>query len=984
MKEESKDNVPFLYDIFQQAQRSSACHEDCINSILERFSGRNRELFNHFKQISKQWFLQFKQDTPTKNVEKFIVKICGTEAFETFQHLTLHHAVNLSQSPHKAVRLRCCRLIHLIFDREDSEEAFLDNTLWDKTLSAMLRCLKDKICQVRRAAIQASNRLQGKDEEDLHERLVEMMEYDPDKQCRLLCVQTLEMTHENLGVLVNRTRAREPDIRKAVFERLLPIKMKRFSIKMRTALFKNGLTDRQESVRHVCVKLLEKWLENLDWDIWKFLQLFDLAEYSEDLEESFLIFLGHFNDDLKHGEHKPPFTKEQLEPLQADVESESLLLEMTHRCRGFYWGMLVKWSIKEHNHGRLNQLIGDMDIQAFCDMFEASKGDHFMACQLLRIGLHLDFQDNFGRNLMVSYARGLLKDEELEEGHMADVLAVLRKLYVNNEKEFLRIVREDLEEIADPLEHPLEDKLTAEKRAEIEKLQENRQKQIAEYDEIDEKLQEQKDFEKADEIAIKREAIYDEYCKTDEILFPMEWKQNRVYHRQLSIIEDVIKHTRLSPDHPFIGSLKEDCILKILMQEVIQRVEFLDLKKKCLEVLATFCCLSKELALEHLWLFLHYIDVEPDNISIFFKAIFDFLFLFSFSDQELSNAKNPNGTEESNTLNLTNQMLFEMLSQEFLNSGDVDLRNVCVEGFTRLLLNNRLKFKKRDILVEMMIMYHQLTGMENDEVVDRIAQVLAMFFPTYYSNAEAIKNGCKEMLLTVLIKCIETITTSPQASPRRKLKCSSVIDYVFWFVNNDDGAGEHGKPVLHCKLAYKILSQLNKNSSGGSMFLDAQRAFCFALSKLELAASKSDLEKCKDLITLINVNIVDKQSSKNWRTFRKNFDLAFKKAEENNQEEAETILNESIMQQVAQEPAFASKRKENACRRRSLAEVDEFIPSPNSNAKKKKLRARVSAKEELVPPAKRPSENPKKPPPAKRARLAEESDDEDLADLLQE
>ena len=47
-----------------------------------------------------------------------------------------------------------------------------------------------------------------------------------------------------------------------------------------------------------------------------------------------------------------------------------------------------------------------------------------------------------------------------------------------------------------------------------------------------------------------------------------------------------------------------------------------------------------------------------------------------------------------------------MLASEFKDSNDFAVRDVCVEGFTRLLQNDRAPYKQKEILVEMMLMYH--------------------------------------------------------------------------------------------------------------------------------------------------------------------------------------------------------------------------------------------------------------------------------------
>jgi len=988
MKEAQRpeDDEEFLLEIFDEVQRSITCHAKCLNEILEHFPpDRNEDLYLTIKTITKHWFLRFKNDLPTRNVEKFLIKLSTTKSMETFCYKFLLRLTRLSNSSDRAMRLRCCRLVGGILSNMDTDAELNENcfeTIYEKIDDR----LEDKIVQVRKAAIIASDRLQ--DTEDFEnctiiKKLERIMKFDKDKECRLLAIQHVALSNQTRDMIIERTRAEEPSVRKAVFEKLQNCRMKHFTIEHRTALFRNGLLDRDEHVRASCFKLFGKWLDRMKWDLWKFLAKFDLIEHCAELEEPFLVFLDQFYDDLTIGEFRPPYTKEQLEE---DQQNPTL-----HINRAFFWRILVDWCERDHRVSDKCRIIGDFDIATFCDIFNAHKSHEFIASQLLKLAVHLDFQDEFGRNQMASFCRQLLKDHGIKDELVPDILTVLRKLYVNQEKEFLRVVREDLEEIADPLEQDLpQAELSDEQKNDLKaKLKFNCEK----YDMLD---KQSADTDKMEAVAGEMEVLHQQ-------LFPAEWLMNQVYYRQIIIITDVFKHTRISPNHPFISNLMDDCIVPILKQPFFQMELFVPGEENLLQpelcfvhtrisahqAIATYCCLSKQLALDYLWMIFLFIE-DGASAAVMFKAIFDFLHLFKFSDDELINAPNPAGDEGQTTMNMTNKRLIEMLTSEFKDSNDFAVRDVCVEGFTRLLQNNRAPYKQKEILVEMMLMYYSkippgLDPALHDEI-SRMHQVLGLFFPKYYSNANTIEKGCKQMLLQVVIECIMAITSAPQGHARRDINRKELIDYVLWLINlNDRGQGKNSNRALHCTLAVRVLSNLEKSFSGGVINWDSQRSFCQLLSKLELMGSKQELTPCQNLITLINVNINDKKSRKDWESFKKNFDKAYALGKDDEVEES-SVLNESLLKQIASDAAKCQEmhnRRESIGRRRSLIDP---IKSPALNAKKKKLKTLAKsfgeeASVEDLTPAKR--ENSSKNSAKKKRPRLEESDD-DIEELLQE
>eukprot|EP00493_Phyllostaurus_siculus_P025055 UN25399 len=166
-------------------------------------------------------------------------------------------------------------------------------------------------------------------------------------------------------------------------------------------------------------------------------------------------------------------------------------------------------------------------------------------------------------------------------------------------------------------------------------------------------------------------------------------------------------------------------------------------------------------------------------------------------------------------MNMTNKRLIEMLASEFKDSNDFAVRDVCVEGFTRLLQNNRAPYKQKEVLVEMMLMYHSAIPPGLDPVlydeISRMHQVLSLFFPCYYRDVKTVEKGCKQMLLQVVIECIMAITSAPQGHARREINRKQLINYVLDLINESDhGQGKNSNRALHCTLAVRVFVKSGK------------------------------------------------------------------------------------------------------------------------------------------------------------------------------
>jgi hypothetical protein len=106
-------------------------------------------------------------------------------------------------------------------------------------------------------------------------RFLELLNYDPSRytplhlprsEVRKSVLWNIPLINATLYHVIKRTRDKDPQIRKSVYLRLLnepnPVNL---TLQQKNDLLKNGLFDRDEKVKTMCLKYLcEKWIGDVD------------------------------------------------------------------------------------------------------------------------------------------------------------------------------------------------------------------------------------------------------------------------------------------------------------------------------------------------------------------------------------------------------------------------------------------------------------------------------------------------------------------------------------------------------------------------------------------------------------------------------------------------------------------------------------------------------------------------------------------------
>ncbi|KAF5590252.1 condensin complex subunit 3 [Fusarium pseudocircinatum] len=174
----------------------------------------------------------------------------------------------------KVVRFRSTQLVSHIINSLDA----IDDDLFQKLRHGLLKRIRDKEAMVRSQAVLGLGRLAGNqtegctnsddsddDETGLLEKLLEVLQNDPNADVRRSLLVNLPILPETLSVLLERARDQDAATRRAVYSRLLPAlgDFRHLSVKMREKLLRWGIRDRDENVRKAASRLFrERWIED--------------------------------------------------------------------------------------------------------------------------------------------------------------------------------------------------------------------------------------------------------------------------------------------------------------------------------------------------------------------------------------------------------------------------------------------------------------------------------------------------------------------------------------------------------------------------------------------------------------------------------------------------------------------------------------------------------------------------------------------------
>ncbi|KAJ3760874.1 nuclear condensing complex subunit [Lentinula raphanica] len=493
---DTQDSVNAIYSIFDQVQNTSANHQKNIVALhrlfvnLSQLRGRNSAgdtILIGERKFEQAMFdiilrvLQFKKGAAGDRVAKFFggfmkcineksgqdpidpddfdgFDVAYTPAARFTERLLKNVLLKGLGAKEKTVRFRIIQLCsELVFNLGE-----IDTDIYYQLRDALLNRIKDKEWNIRMQAGIGLCKFYGIDEpEDLRENnleplsevLFESLACDNQGEVRRAILVNLPLNKTTIPLILERTRDVEEKTRKLTYTVLETnvttmddennqvigfAHPKVLSIEQREMIIRNGLGDRDATVRAAAVKLIEKWVETADMTskdqengdepqgLIGLLKLFDLC--TDKLVADAIIRLFESDprhvDDITFGDNYwstltpetaflvricVDYYKGQIEQIERNdaviAKAEARLEAILPVVTSFAFRLQEHFNALVEGLRYHGQVASTLDDEARVLQEDDLADKKFMVIEMLKIAISLDYGDEIGRRKMDSLIR---------------------------------------------------------------------------------------------------------------------------------------------------------------------------------------------------------------------------------------------------------------------------------------------------------------------------------------------------------------------------------------------------------------------------------------------------------------------------------------------------------------------------------------------------------------------------------------------------
>ncbi|KAK5584344.1 hypothetical protein RB653_005953 [Dictyostelium firmibasis] len=372
------------------------------------------------------------------------------EKYDEFFNLMLNHIINRSNSKEKSVRFRTIQILSEILSNLKEEYEF-NETTWSKLIECILTKSKDRIPAIRKQSIHSLAKLQDPTSQGdpITLRLIDMLRFDTSPDVRVAALNNIVPSKKSLQPILEKTLDINPTIRKNSFIFIgKKIEIRFIPISLRVGLLKNGLKDRDQSVREACsTMLIDYWLEK-SLEISKFIKNLEVELFEQEVEVVLLeIFSkGKFGVDKCREYDLFNLSKEQAINLRVlsqylkKANNQDLLESMLPSILNFNEVLLyyLRKSEKrqqglndddEDNNGNNNNNNNNNNNEEKKEKLKYSDNELiFIQSQLILIAQCLDFSDESGRSQLIEVIKKLLMSISIDDNHLEPLMELLYQL----------------------------------------------------------------------------------------------------------------------------------------------------------------------------------------------------------------------------------------------------------------------------------------------------------------------------------------------------------------------------------------------------------------------------------------------------------------------------------------------------------------------------------------------------------------------------
>ncbi|KAK6178461.1 hypothetical protein SNE40_013249 [Patella caerulea] len=797
-----------MKDIFNQSQKGLQHHNKMLKLIRTMYASMEFDVFwKEFLHLLKFSMVVYKREVAVERTIEFVCKFISspdvpkpvsqstdTETTvsdeEGEDNILLNQTIEFLLEYHSAsdrgVRFRCCQMINKLLNNL-SQNAVIDDELYDRIYNCMLERMRDKIHVVRKHAVLAISRLQDPTDDNcpVIKAYLYLMTRDPNPDVRRAVLGVIAPSTKTLPFILERIRDVNESVRQVAFCVLAEkAHIKCLSIAQRLQILQDGLNDRTAAVKDACSKkVLQTWLRIFGGNILELLKSLDVENSTETCEQVL--------DTM--------FKQSQVADLVANFNllDENYLVTMSElSCESaMYWRALLMYveSLGKDFEEVLENILPNCLMYASYlrkylednkdnDDIEKQLEMEFVLQQLLMLIDSMDLADEAGRKALEKILHDMLVNDQIGCGLVKHILPRLQAIKTTSDA-LVNYLAETISEIREPIT-VIEKGLGKDQQRQIDlKIAGIRVKVIQLRDEMDQCVQKQEFARAAElkssisELDAEKSQLFDAaQPQTEEIR--KEKNDPATVLKCLTIISEMLKLLPLKTLSPTLQMMLESQILPGIQSEDES------VRNEAVTSLALCCHLKQDIVLLYLPLLMQISQVDTEEVrTSALKCLFDLVHMYGI-DILKDNKKKIDSTidvfddttietdkQQDEPVNIAAKLIAILSS--FLDSESVELRTVAAEGLAKLMLSGRLVSSK--ILSHLLLLWCNPVT-EDDH---HLRQCLGAFFPIFSFAGRCNQELTEEAFMLTL----KTLMNAPTSSPLSDVDLTKVSDILVQLVN---------------------------------------------------------------------------------------------------------------------------------------------------------------------------------------------------------
>ncbi|ESO95108.1 hypothetical protein LOTGIDRAFT_117517 [Lottia gigantea] len=815
-----------MKDIFNQCQKGLQHHNKMLKVMRTMYSMMEFDSFwKEFLHLMKFSMVVYKREAAVERTIEFICKFVSAPdipkpssqgnnetvvdeddiednplLIKTFEFLLDYHS-----ACDRGVRFRCCQMINKLLNNL-SQDAQIDDELYDRIYSCMLERMRDKIHVVRKHSVLAISRLQDPTDDNcpVIKAYLYLMSCDPNPDVRRAVLGVIAPSTRTLAHILERTRDVNESVRQVAYCVLAEkIHIKSLTIAQRLQLLHEGLNDRAASVRDICSKkVLQAWLRSFSGNILDLLKSLDVN--STEICEQVLNTM---------------FQQSQVADLVSNFnlldDSYMVVIEELDCESSMYWRMLLKYIQSKGNEYEeiletiipncllyANYLRKYLEDNMDCDDIEKQLEIEFVLQQLLILIDSMDLADQAGRKALEKILHDMLVCETIGSGLVKHILPRLETITTTSES-LVNYLAETISEIKEPITI-VEKGINKDQQRQIDlKIASIRVKLNQLREEMDDCVQKQEFVKAAElkgvigELDVEKLQLLDS-ARPEQEEVRTEKNDPATLLKCLTIISEMLKILPLKTLSSTVQMMLEAQIIPGIQSE------YESVRNEAVAALGLCCHLKQDLVLIYLPLFMQVSQVDTVEVrTSALTCLFDLVHMYgidilkdtettitttkdttvsidttieAFDTTQQNESTNdltvePEPQQQSEAINVAAKLV--AILSAFLDSESVELRTVAAEGLAKLMLSGRLVSSK--ILSHLILLWCNPVT-EDDH---HLRQCLGAFFPIFSFAARVNQEIMEESFMQTL----NTLMNAPTSSPLSDVDICKVSDILVQLIN---------------------------------------------------------------------------------------------------------------------------------------------------------------------------------------------------------